>query len=177
MSKLIFGSAAAAVVAFSLTALAPDAAKSQSVFEACSSEITSQCSTVLPGNGHLYACLYANEEKLSEACDDAVEDVLDQLDIFFELIRYAKQECAVDIAQYSSSVEMGGGRIFSCLKAQTANLTKDCSAVMGNISVHENCSVPLGRVGDGSGIASGPFQPYASIHGDGGEQLLCLVQR
>ncbi len=123
MSKLNFGSTAAAVVAFSLAALTPDAAKSQSVFEACSSEIASQCSAVLPGNGHLYACLYANEEKLSEACDDAAEDVLDQLDLFFELVRYAKQECAIDIEKLCSGVEMGGGRIYSCLKAQSANLT------------------------------------------------------
>ena len=138
MSKLLFGTMAAAVVAFSLTTLTPDAVKAQSVFESCKSEIASQCSGVLPGNGHLYACLYANEEKLSEACDDATEDVLDQLDIFFELVRYAKQECSIDIAKHCSSVEMGGGRIYSCLKAQSADLTKDCSAAMGNISMPEN---------------------------------------
>jgi hypothetical protein len=82
MSKLAFGPTAAAVVAFSLTALTPDAARSQSVFEVCSSEITSHCSAVLPGEGHLYACLYANEEKLSDACDEATMDVLKQLDLF-----------------------------------------------------------------------------------------------
>lgn len=138
MSKLLFGSTAAAVVAFSLTALTPDAAKSQSVFEACSSEVANHCSGVLPGHGHLYACLYANEEKLSEPCDDASEDVLDQLDLFFELVRYAKQECAVDIAKHCASVEMGGGRIYSCLKAQSTNLTEDCSAAMSNISMPGN---------------------------------------
>lgn len=138
MLKLIFGSTVAAVVAFSLIALSPDAAKSQSVFEACNSEILSQCSAVLLGNGRLYACLYANEEKLSETCDNAVEDVLDQLDIFFELVRYAKQECSIDIAKHCASVEMGGGRIFSCLKAQSADLTDDCTAAMSNVNMPGN---------------------------------------
>jgi hypothetical protein len=138
MSKLAWGSTAAAVVAFALTVLTPDAARSQSVFEACSSEIKSQCSAVLPGDGHLYACLYANEEKLSDACDDATEDVLDQLDLFFELIRYAKQECAMDIEKHCSGVEMGGGKILSCLKSHSADLRNDCTEVINKISLPEN---------------------------------------
>jgi hypothetical protein len=138
MSKLAWGSTAAAFVAFALTALTPDAARSQSVFEACSSEIKSQCSAVLPGDGHLYACLYANEEKLSDACDDATEDVLDQLDLFFELIRYAKQECAMDIEKHCSGVEMGGGKILSCLKSHSADLRNDCTEVISKISLPEN---------------------------------------
>jgi len=135
MSKLVFGSAMAVVVAFTLTAFTPDAAKSQSVLEACSSEVASHCSAVLPGNGHLYACLYANEEKLSEACDNAAEDVLDMLDRFFEIARYAKQECSVDIAKFCSSVEAGGGRIYSCLKSHSENLTDDCAGVMDKVII------------------------------------------
>ena len=138
MSKLAFGSTAAAVVAFALTALTPDTARSQSVFEVCSSEIKSHCSAVLPGDGRLYACLYANEEKLSDACDEATMDVLDQLDIFFELIRYAKQECAMDIEKHCTGVEMGGGKILSCLKSHSADLRNDCTAVLDKINLPED---------------------------------------
>ncbi len=138
MSKLAFGSTAAAVVAFALTALTPGAARSQSVFEVCSSEILSHCSAVLPGEGRLYACLYANEEKLSDACDEATVDVLDQLDLFFELVRYAKQECAIDIEKHCSSVKMGGGKILSCLKSRSADLSNDCTVVLDKISLPEN---------------------------------------
>jgi hypothetical protein len=138
MSKPALGSTAAAVVAFALTALTADAARSQSIFEVCSSEIKSHCSAVLPGEGRLYACLYANEEKLSDACDEATVDVLDQLDLFFELIRYAKQECAMDIEKHCTGVEMGGGKILSCLKSHSADLRNDCTAVMNKISLPED---------------------------------------
>lgn len=113
-------------------------AKSQSVFEACSNEIMSNCVTVLPGDGRLYACIYAHEEKLSDACDEAVADVADQLDIFFEIVRYAKQECRVDIEKFCSKVKVGGGKIYSCLKSNSGDLTKDCGEVMSRISVPDN---------------------------------------
>ena len=138
MSKLALGSTAAAVVAFALTALTPDTARSQSVFEVCSSEIKSHCSAVLPGDGRLYACLYANEEKLSDACDEATMDVLDQLDLFFELVRYAKQECAMDIEKHCTGVEMGGGKILSCLKSHSADLRNDCTEVINKFNLPEN---------------------------------------
>jgi hypothetical protein len=108
------------------------------VFEVCSSEIASHCSAVLPGEGRLYACLYANEEKLLDACDEATGDVLDQLDLFFELIRYAKQECAKDIEKFCTSVEMGGGKILSCLKSHSADLRNDCTAVIDKINLPED---------------------------------------
>ncbi len=138
MSKLALGFTAATLVVFSLTALFPDPAKSQNVFEACGNEIASHCSTVLPGDGRLYACIYAHEEKLSEACDEAVADVADQLDIFFELVRYAKQECRADIEKFCSEAEMGGGKIYSCLKSKSDDLTQACTTVMNRLSLPEN---------------------------------------
>jgi len=137
MSKISLGFAAAALFVFSLTAFFSDSAKSQSVLEACVNETASHCSTVLPGNGRLYACIYAHEEKLSEACDEAVADVADQLDIFFEIVRYAKQECRADIQKFCSGIEMGEGRIYSCLKSNSKDLTNDCSEVIGRINLSD----------------------------------------
>ncbi len=134
MSKLAFGSAAAILVVFSLTALFPDPAKSQSVFEACSDDIASQCSTVVPGHGRLNACLYAHEEKLSEACDEVTADVADQLDYFFENMRYVNQECRADLAEFCSEVELGEGRYYFCLKSNSEDLTEECGEVLSGIT-------------------------------------------
>ena len=134
MSKLAFGFAAATLVVFSLMALFPDLAKSQSMFEACSNEITSHCSTVVPGFGRLSACLYAHEEKLSEACDETTADVSNQLDYFFENMTYVNQECKADLAKFCSDVEMGEGRYYFCLKSNSEDLTEECGEVLSGIT-------------------------------------------
>ncbi len=138
MSKLAFGFAAATLVVFSLMALFPNPAKSQGVFEACSDDIASQCSSVVPGHGRLNACLYAHEEKLSEACDEVTADMGDRLDYFFENMRYVDQECRADLAKFCSAVEFSEGRYYSCLKSNSEDLTNECSEVLSSISFAEN---------------------------------------
>lgn len=113
------------------------AANAESVFEACSEEATTLCANVVPGHGHLYACLYANEEKMSDRCDAATADVLDQMDLFFELVRYTKQECLIDIEKHCSGVDMGGGRILSCLTSNESDLSDACGAVVQRLTSPE----------------------------------------
>ena len=110
-------------------------ARSQSVFEVCLGDIKSHCASVLPGDGRLYACLYAHEEKISEACDEATADVADQLDLLFELVGYTKFQCRADIKKHCSGVEMGGGQIISCLQGKSGLLTGDCAKVVNRLRV------------------------------------------
>ena len=125
--------ATVAVLVTALATFAVGSARAQGVFEACGEEISTRCADVQPGNGRLVACLYAHEEKLSESCDTAVADVADMLDQFFEIVRYANQECRPDIAKLCSGVQRGGGRILSCLKENAGDLSTECSSVMGRI--------------------------------------------
>ena len=89
----------------------------------------------LKSDGRLYACLYAHEEKVSEACDEATTDVANQLDLLFELVGYAKFQCRADIKKHCSGVEMGGGQILSCLQGKSGLLTGDCAKVVNRLRV------------------------------------------
>lgn len=112
--------------------------QAQGVFDACRDELQNYCSQVTLGSGRLFACFYAHEDKLSEACDAAIVDVADQLDMFFEVIRYAAQECGDDIAKHCQGVEFGGGRIYSCLKGSGDQISDACAAVIGQIALPAN---------------------------------------
>ena len=132
MLKTIILTYTAAVLSIALLSIGP--ARSQSVFEMCSGDIKSHCATVLPGDGRLYACLYAHEEKISEACDEVTADVADQLDLLFELVGYTKFQCRADIKKHCSGVEMGGGQILSCLQGKSGSLAGDCAEVVNRLS-------------------------------------------
>lgn len=122
----------AAVAVISLT---PGSVIAQNVIDACADDIKAQCSSVEPGHGHVLACLYAHEEKLSDDCDAAVADVHDKLDLFFELFRFTKQECRDDIETYCKDAVMGNGRIYSCLTENAASLSEDCASAVSSISI------------------------------------------
>lgn len=138
MMKIVFAFMAAAIFVASLLALSPGRATAQSVFEACGEDVANHCEAVTPGHGRIFACLYAHEDKISESCDAVIVDVANQLDLFFELIRYAKQECRTDIEKHCMDVETGGGRIYSCLKSHKAELTSDCSTVVESINLPDD---------------------------------------
>jgi hypothetical protein len=133
--KLVSVFVTAAFFAVSLIVLWPAQATAQSLFKACGEDLSNHCEAVTPGDGRIFACLYAHEDNISESCDEVIADVANQLDLFFELVRYTKQECRTDIEKHCMDVEMGGGRIYSCLKSHKAELTSDCSTVFESINL------------------------------------------
>ncbi len=136
--RSVFAFMAAGVFAVSMMVLSPGQATAQSVFEACGEDIANHCKAVTPGDGRIFACLYAHEDKISESCDAITDDVANLLDLFFEVIRYTNQECRADIEKHCMDLEMGGGRIYSCLKSHKAELTSDCSTVLESINLPDD---------------------------------------
>ena len=102
----------------------------QSIFESCETDSKLYCDQVTPGNGRLFACLYAFEDKLSESCDAATEDQSNMLDWFFESVRFVMDRCADDIQKHCPGVSFGRGRIFSCLVEKTSSLTDNCKTLI-----------------------------------------------
>ncbi len=123
----------AAVLAAATIAMTPATLPAQGIFEACGSDLDTFCSKVKPGNGRFAACLYAHEDQISDACDAAVGEMADLIDMMFETIRFVKQECGADIQEKCGEVDIGGGRIFRCLADQRDTLSESCGEVVDSV--------------------------------------------
>ena len=110
----------------------------QSIFDTCKTDLKAYCSQVTPGNGRIISCLYAHEDKLSESCDAATEDLANLLDWFLESVRHVMDQCADDIQKHCTNVAFGGGRIFSCLVEKASSLTDGCKKLVPEMSKRLN---------------------------------------
>ena len=106
----------------------------QSIFESCAKDMKTYCSKVTPGNGRLSACIYAYEDKISDKCDAATENMSALLDWFLETVRYTYDRCADDIRKYCAGTKFGGGRILSCLAKENSQITDGCKKAISGYS-------------------------------------------
>ncbi|PRY22166.1 Cysteine rich repeat-containing protein [Aliiruegeria haliotis] len=115
-----------------LTALVstPEPAAANDIIGACETEIATFCAAVEPGHGRLAACLYAHENKLDAACDSAIGDLGDMLDLFFEEVRFLSQVCADDMTNLCAESAAEAGGHFYCLKEHQTELSPGCAAVV-----------------------------------------------
>ena len=113
----------------------PFTANAQSIFASCEDDISNFCSAVNPGHGRLGACLYAHEDQVSPSCDAAIVEIADLIDVLFERLRYAKQQCGADIAKLCGETEIGQGRLFSCLHEPKAALSVGCLEVIESVQL------------------------------------------
>ncbi len=110
--------------------MAAQPGRAQGVLESCEKEIDTYCAKVTPGNGRLIACMYAHENHLSEQCAMAIVDMGDMLDFVFATVREALTICAGDIEASCADTKFGGGRILTCLRDNSTNVTAECKAVV-----------------------------------------------
>ncbi len=136
MSKAYYKLVCTMIVALGLGVLStPFTASAQSIFASCDEDIAKFCPAVTPGHGRLGACLYAHEDKVSPSCDAAIAETADLIDMLFERLRYAKQQCGADIAKLCGETEIGQGRLFSCLHDQKAALSVACLEIIDNVQL------------------------------------------
>ncbi|MES0870261.1 cysteine rich repeat-containing protein [Pseudovibrio sp. SCP19] len=114
--------------ATSFNASSQDAARG--VFQACEPEIKAHCSEVTPGEGRIFACMYAYEDKLSAKCSHAIDDLADAMDFLFANANEALAICAPDIEAQCSETEVGGGRILTCLSEKQDKVGAECKQVI-----------------------------------------------
>ena len=106
----------------------------QSIFDSCANDLEVYCSQVTPGDGRLSACIYAHEDKVTDECDAATENLSTLMDWFLETVRYAYDQCADDIRNHCGGTEFGDGRILSCLTGKSSELTDGCQEAVLNFS-------------------------------------------
>ncbi len=96
------------------------------ILAACQPEIEAYCSQVTPGEGRLLACFYAHGDKISPRCEYALYEGAAALEQFANALTYLATECHDDLLKFCGDVEMGEGRVGTCLLEHKADVTDGC---------------------------------------------------
>lgn len=123
-----------ALIAVLLLASTPGSFAQESVAEnvlrSCKVELLSYCSKVTPGRGRYAACLFSHNDKLSNSCEEALEEGLVQLYIILSAVNYVAEQCQYDLDTLCEGVEIGGGQIYQCLSTNRDKLEKSCQSAL-----------------------------------------------
>ena len=124
-----------AVVLFLLGLAAMDPAGAQFVGD-CRQDIESYCAEVEPGDGRILACLYAHDDKISDRCFAASEELMAQIDLALARISYVVQQCAGDIHDLCAGTEVGEGRVLGCLLDRKEQLSGECGQIVEQVEAN-----------------------------------------
>ena len=94
---------------------------------ACGEDAKKYCSTVTPGEGRLMYCMQAHEDKISDGCASALDEVAYQAEEAADNLREAVNACRGDIEKVCATTQPGQGRIAACLAANKASVSKGCA--------------------------------------------------
>ncbi len=97
---------------------------------ACENDIENYCSQVTPGNGRLLHCMAAHEDKISGQCEYAFYQAASLLEQLSVAIAYFAQECKTEIETLCSDVEIGEGRLLTCLDENEEDVGESCKTAI-----------------------------------------------
>jgi hypothetical protein len=100
------------------------------VQKGCGVEIETFCSQVTMGEGRLLACFYAHEDKLSGQCQFALYSASAKLEHAVSALNYVAGQCEDDILAHCAEVQLGEGRILTCLESNAESVSGECKAAM-----------------------------------------------
>ena len=107
----------------------------ESVIEACEPEIEAYCSQVTPGQGRLLACFFAHEDKLSGRCGYALYTAAADLEQFAAAVTLLARSCRDDLVEHCGEVELGEGRVASCLLEHKEDVTEVCRQAIDDVGL------------------------------------------
>ena len=88
-----------------------------------------------PGEGRLLACFYAHEDKLSGGCGWALYEGAARLEQFATAVTHVANQCWDDLVEHCGEVEMGEGRVASCLLEHKAEVSEDCRRAIDDVGL------------------------------------------
>lgn len=94
----------------------------------CAADVKKFCTSVTPGEGRLFYCIMAHEDKVSTKCDYTLYEASRNLERALDRIEEVADACWNDVEKNCADVPEGGGRIIQCLMAKKASLSKECQA-------------------------------------------------
>ncbi len=134
MKKKVLVFVMAGVLLSATGAFAQDEIIDQMV-KACETEINTYCSQVTPGEGRLLACFFAHEDKISGRCQYALYEGAAALEDFAMAVTHVAIECHDDLLKFCGDVEMGEGRVGTCLVEHKAEVTDSCKQAMDDVGL------------------------------------------
>jgi hypothetical protein len=115
--------------------MAQDKRPVDTILQGCEKEIETYCKDVTAGEGRGLACLYAYNDKLSNRCEYALYDAAAQLDRVLNALSYLAAECRDDLQKYCSGVQMGEGRVLSCINKKKDVVNARCRKAMDDVQL------------------------------------------
>jgi hypothetical protein len=103
----------------------------------CQTELETYCKDVTPGEGRVLACIYAHGDKISGRCEYAMYDSAAQLEHAVAALSYAANECDSDLEKYCANVEVGEGRLLTCLEQHDKNISGRCRQALKDIGLEK----------------------------------------
>jgi Cysteine rich repeat len=93
----------------------------------CGDDFKKYCSTVTPGEGRIMLCMQAHEDKISDGCGAALDEVVFQVETTADHLREAMNSCRGDIDKFCATTLPGQGRLATCLATNRASVSKSCT--------------------------------------------------
>ena len=100
---------------------------------ACNEDIKKYCSNVTPGEGRVFHCMQAYEDKISPKCAYDAHDAALNFQIAADRLQLAVTACRDDIAKLCGKTAPGQGRIAQCLISNKAATAPQCAAAIDKL--------------------------------------------
>jgi hypothetical protein len=110
----------------------------KTVKDGCQAELNTYCKAVSPGEGRVFACLYAHSDKLSGHCEYALYNVSQELERAVSELNYLATSCSSELQSYCSDTKPGEGRIATCLKRNMDKATPTCQRAIQEVGITAN---------------------------------------
>jgi len=89
----------------------------------CAEDTKKLCADVEPGGGRIGKCLMERKAELTEECRSYVGSLQESAKSFL-------QACKTDVENFCKDVRPGKGRILTCLRENTPQLSGECAALL-----------------------------------------------
>jgi len=97
---------------------------------ACSDDIKKYCSNVTPGEGRVFHCMQAYEDKISPKCGYAEQEAALNLQMAVDRLKEAVVACNDELVKFCGKVQPGQGRLAQCLIANKASASAQCAGAI-----------------------------------------------
>ncbi|MBZ0216053.1 MAG: cysteine rich repeat-containing protein [Fimbriimonadaceae bacterium] len=105
----------------------------QNNLDGCADELKQYCSTVTPGEGRVLGCLKSHGDKLTDKCVAAIVRSEFQINSSALIMTYVATQCLADAKSYCPDVQVGDGKILTCLTDNLSSLKDRCSLALKDI--------------------------------------------